>query len=101
MTTLNSKKNNDNNKKKELTQDTSTPFPFLQYSFGQRLKTSLPPPFSKLFFTSNIKYNMLEQQQQQHKIPNDPFQVIHDPELCMFLIKLDSKGSTGKKKNQG
>ncbi|KAI8079446.1 hypothetical protein BDF21DRAFT_463512 [Thamnidium elegans] len=73
----------------ELTQDT-TPFPFLQYTFGQRLKTSLPP-FSKLFFTSNIKYNMLEQ---QHKIPNDPFQVIHDPELCMFLIKLDSKGST-------
>lgn len=97
MTTLNSKKNNDNSKnKKELTtQDT---FPFLQYSFGQRLKnSSLPPPFSKLFFTSNTKYNMLEQ---QHKIPNDPFQVIHDPELCMFLIKLDSKGSTGKR-NQG
>lgn len=81
-----------NSKENELKQgQTTSTFPFLQYSFGQRLKTSnLPPPFSKLFFTSNTKFNMLEQP------VNDTFRIIHDQELCMFSIKLDAKGTTGK-----
>ncbi|KAI9357471.1 hypothetical protein BD770DRAFT_388808, partial [Pilaira anomala] len=92
MTTLKKKHDKEIIKRETTNNNTQQQqaFSFLQYTFGQRLKTSLPP-FSKLFFTGNIKNNM---EQKQHKIPNDPFQVIHDPELCMFLIKLDSKGTT-------
>lgn len=80
--------NTKENELKQVQSNTTAAFPFLQYTFGQRLKTSLPP-FSKLFFTSNNKFNMLEQSM------IEPFNVIHDQELCMFFIKLDSKGNTG------
>ncbi|KAG2198539.1 hypothetical protein INT47_008643 [Mucor saturninus] len=70
------------NKENELK---PTTFPFLQYSFGQRIKTSPFPPFSKLFFTSNSKCN---------RTIHDTCRIIHDEELCMFSIQLDSKGTT-------
>lgn len=67
----------------------------LQYSFGHRLKsTSILPPFSKLFFTGTTK-QMLSASATLKKDQQD---IIHDEELCMFYIKLDTKGTKGKKK---
>lgn len=90
---IHSKDINDNH---QLNNTTSFSFLPLQYSFGHKLKsTSILPPFSKLFFTGNTK--------QQHMLSTtatkkeDPYQVIHDEELCMFYIKLDTKGTTGNK----
>lgn len=64
----------------------------LQYSFGHRLKsTSILPPFSKLFFTGNTK-QMLSASA-THKKDQPQQDIIHDIELCMFYIKLDTKGT--------
>lgn len=68
----------------------------LQYSFGHRLKsTSILPPFSKLFFTGNTK-QMLSASA-THKKDQPQQDIIHDIELCMFYIKLDTKGTKGEK----
>jgi hypothetical protein len=90
----------------------TTLFPFLysQYTFGSRLKSSLPAPFSKLFFTSTN--NMLAaaptEEQVEHSYVSplkktlgkeqdySEFRVVHDDELYMFFIQLDQHGTTGK-----
>ena len=79
------------------TNSKTIPFPFLplysQYGFGQRLKNTIP--FSKLFFSNNIQplnYNS----NINNKIINKSTEIIHDKDQCMFLLKLDSKGRTGK-----
>ncbi|CAO3616418.1 unnamed protein product [Mucor hiemalis] len=62
----------------------------LQYSFGHRLKsTTILPPFSKLFFTGTTK-QMLSS---SAALKKDQQEVIHDEELCMFYIKLDTIGT--------
>lgn len=64
----------------------------LQYSFGHRLKsTTILPPFSKLFFTGTTK-QMLSS---SAALKKDQQEVIHDEELCMFYIKLDTIGTKG------
>ncbi|KAL7313002.1 hypothetical protein PS15m_008704 [Mucor circinelloides] len=71
-------------------QNTAIPFPFLplysQYSFAQRLKSTIP--FSKLFFSNNIK--PLNQTKAAAKHP----EITHDKDQCMFLLKLDAQGRT-------
>lgn len=77
---------------------TSFSFLPLQYSFGHKLKsTSILPPFSKLFFTGNTKHMLSTH---NNLTTHEEYSVIHDQELCMFYIKLDSKGTTGKKERK-
>jgi hypothetical protein len=95
------------------------PYPFMplysHYSLGQRLKSTLP--FSKLFFSSAcsassssiiqdtlIKSITTSNHTENHSsssndqsTENHP--IIHDKKKCMFLMKLDSKGRLGKKKD--
>lgn len=72
-------------------QNTAVPFPFLplysQYSFAQRLKSTIP--FSKLFFSNNIK------PLNQTKAAAEHPEITHDKDQCMFLLKLDAQGRTG------
>ncbi|OAC99153.1 hypothetical protein MUCCIDRAFT_114331 [Mucor lusitanicus CBS 277.49] len=70
--------------------NTAVPFPFLplysQYSFAQRLRSTIP--FSKLFFSNNIK--PLHPTKMAAKQPA----ILHDKEQCMFSLKLDDQGRT-------
>jgi hypothetical protein len=93
-------------------QTVHTGYPFMplysHYSLGQRLKSTLP--FSKLFFPSSasshiqdtlIKSITSNKHTENHSSSSNnsktmSYTIKHDKEQCMFLIKLDSKGRTGK-----
>lgn len=99
------KKNKDSNNKLTTTTTTSM-FPFLYTPLSQRLKSTLPAPFSKLFFTTTTAttnnrellssppaaVRLLDQQKEQDYTE---FRVKHDEDICMFFIQLDSQGTTG------
>ncbi|KAI8647233.1 hypothetical protein BD408DRAFT_169294 [Parasitella parasitica] len=71
------------------------PFPFLplysQFSFAQRFKNTMP--FSKLFFSNNIKPLASSSSDSINRAIRKNHDVIHDKEQCMFLLELDSKAA--------